>query len=519
MEKITYDANSTSRFKIIKRHETELKWIKLLQTPYPLGFNDNIYHEGNLSKMPDFDVFSLLEFRKRTARSHGIKKNGNCKRKSRVQKLANCTLRDLATKLDVHGRHCMLSYLSSLPISVLRSLDTEANKFYDRTNRLYDAALLTRTCEVLNKLKSRGFRASSLSTYDFSTLYTTLPHNLIKDKLVDLIERTFQREGSLYFACNDRNAFFTSDAVRNYNLWSCQKVCEALTFLLDNIYIRFGSKLYRQIVGIPMGTNCAPLVADLFLFCYERDFMLSLSEENQSGIIEAFNSTSRYLDDLLNIDNNFFDSMVNRIYPSELQLNKANVSDAEASFLDLHLSISDGFVKTKIYDKRDDFDFDTVNFPFLDGDVPRSASYGVYISQLIRFARVSSHVDDFNTRNKVLTAKLLRQGYRYHKLRKAFSKFYRRHFDIVSKYNVGLKTLLLQGLSEPEFYGDLVYKFRKIIGKIDFPYHFKKIIVRYKKIGFNINVMRQTACLVVNPIKVNSFAYLFNCTTVGRTSD
>ena len=175
-------------------------------------------------------------------------------------------------------------------------------------------------------------------------------------------------------------------------------------------------------------------------------------------------------------------------------------------------------------------------FPFLDGGVPRSTSYGVYISQLIRFARVSSHVDDFNTGNKVLTAKLLRQGYRYHKLRRAFSKFYRRHFDIVSKYNVGLKTLrrhfdivskynvglktlLLQRLSEPEFYGDLVYKFRKIIGKNDFPYHFKKIIVRYKKIGYNINVKRQTACLVVNPIKVNSFAYLFNCTTVSRASD
>ena len=116
-------------------------------------------------------------------------------------------------------------------------------------------------------------------------------------------------------------------------------------------------------------------------------------------------------------------------------------------------------------------------------------------------------------------SRLLRQGYRYHKLRKAFSKFYRRHFDIVSKYNVGLKTLLLQGLSEPEFYGDLMYKFRKIIGKNDFPYHLKKIIVRYKKIGYNINVMRQTACLVVNPIKVNTFAYLLNCTTVGRTSD
>ena len=156
--------------------------------------------------------------------------------------------------------------------------------------------------------------------------------------------------------------------------------------------------------------------------------MKFLSSDNQADIIKAFNSTSRYLDDLLNIDNPYFEGMVNQIYPSELQLNKANTSDTEAPFLDLHLSISKGFVSSKIYDKHDDFDFDIVNFPFLDGDVPRRPSYGVYISQLIRFARVCSHVDDFNTRNKCLTAKLLKQGYRYHKLRKAFSKFYRRHY-------------------------------------------------------------------------------------------
>ena len=122
-----------------------------------------------------------------------------------------------------------------------------------------------------------------------------------------------------------------------------------------------------------------------------------------------------------------------------------------------------------------------MNFPFLDGDVPRSTCNGVYISQLIHFARVSSHIDDLNTRNKVLTARLLKQGFRYHKLRKAFSKFYRRHLDLVSKYNVGLKTLLLQSLSVPEFYGDLVYKVRKIVGRNDFSYHFKNIIVHNKK--------------------------------------
>ena len=172
-----------------------------------------------------------------------------------------------------------------------------------------------------------------------------------------------------------------------------------------------------------MGTNCAPLVADLFPFCYERDFMMSLSDDRQADVIDELNTTSRYLDDILDINNVYFDNMVSQIYHSVLQLNKPNTSDTEAAFLDLHLSISNDNVSTKIYDKRDDFDFQIVNFSFLDGDVPRSTSYGVYISQLIRFARASSYVADFNTRNKLLTQKLLKQGYRYHNFAKHFQKF------------------------------------------------------------------------------------------------
>ena len=124
-----------------------------------------------------------------------------------------------------------------------------------------------------------------------------------------------------------------------------------------------------------------------------------------------------------------------------------------------------------VKDKRDDFDI--VNFQFLDGDVPRRASYGVYISQLIRFARVCNHIADFNARNKCLTAKLLQQDYRYHKLRKTISKFYRRHYELISKFNVRLNTLLREGLSEPEYYGDLVYK-KKLIGRNDFSFQLRK---------------------------------------------
>ena len=137
--------------------------------------------------------------------------------------------------------------------------------------------------------------------------------------------------------------------LNNLDNISCGHVrkCVMLSIIFcHNIFIRFGLKLYRQIVGIQMGTNCAPLVADLFFFCYEKDFMLSLSDNNKTDIIEAFNSSSSYLHDLLNIDNPYFEQMVGQIYPTELQLNKANSSDTKASFFDLNLSITNGIVSS-----------------------------------------------------------------------------------------------------------------------------------------------------------------------------
>ena len=122
-------------------------------------------------------------------------------------------------------------------------------------------------------LNLKTFRLLNCLHMIFSILYTMLPHHLINDKLIDLINRTFIRENTKYLACNEECAFFTSDVYNNHNLWSCQKVCDALVYLLFNIFIIFGTELYRQTIGIPIGTNCTPLAADLFLFCYERDFM------------------------------------------------------------------------------------------------------------------------------------------------------------------------------------------------------------------------------------------------------
>ena len=183
---------------------------------------------------------------------------------------------------------CTKTELSKLLTSCLTAVKNHVirycEKVYERSGKNLFWSI-KHSGEVLNKLKSKGFRATSLSTYDFSKLYTTLPHNLIKEKLIHLIEWTFKREGSPYIACNERQAFFTSGDTKRYKLWSCQNVREALIYLL---------------------------------IIFILDLVLS------------------YLDDLLNNENPFFEDMVNRIYLPELQLNKANTSDTEAPILDLH---------------------------------------------------------------------------------------------------------------------------------------------------------------------------------------
>ena len=407
---------------------------------------------------------------------------------------------------------CSTKTLSQLMTSCLSVIKHHAK---NTSNKIYETSgknvfwSIKNSGDVLLRLKSLNNKASCISSYDFSTLYTSLPHNLIKEKLSNLIRKTFSRIGTNSIACNKNKAFFTSDNPPKYTIWTCQELIDVLFFLLDNIYVEFNNNVYKQIVGIPMGTNCAPLIADLLLFCYERDFMLSLNSDSESTIIDNFNNTCRYLDDIFNIDNPMFSNYISNIYPPELTLNKANEDDTHASFLDLDLSIINNTISSKIYDKRDDFNFDIVNFPFLDGDVPRNNSYGVFVSQLIRFARACTRVEDFRTRCLSLTAKLLGQGYRYNKLCVFFKKFYRSNHDILSKYTLSLKTLLKTSISLPNYYGDFIYKVRKIKNNPNFNYAFNRLISKFIRKGYDRTILKSTATLVLHPKVVSKFTHLF----------
>jgi hypothetical protein len=154
-----------------------------------------------------------------------------------------------------------------------------------------------------------------------------------------------------------------------------------LDFLIDNIFVMFGGCVFQQIVGIPMATNCAPLLADLFLYSYEADFIQGLLTKNEKKLARSFSFTFRYIDDVLSLNNSRFGDVFHRIYPIELEINYTIDTDRSASYLDLHLEIdSEGHLRTKPYDKSDDFNFPIVNFPFICSNIPAAPAYAVYIS-------------------------------------------------------------------------------------------------------------------------------------------
>ena len=283
-------------------------------------------------------------------------------------------------------------------------------------------------------------RVSTIKTYDFSTLYTTIPHSKLKSRLAQLIRQTFSTKNGKcryqYIVIKYNQAYFVRDEPDDIHKYNEQDIIDMINFLVDNIYVEFGGQVFQQTVGIPMGTNCAPLLADLFLYTYESEFIQTMQKSGAKNRCTSFNFTFRYIDDVLSLNNPKFGDYIDVIYPKELEIKDTTDSANFSNYLDLRLEILDNNnLSTSLYDKRDDFNFSIVNFPFLSSNIPVSPAYGVFVSQLIRYARASSRYQDFLKRSSQLVSKLLTQGYVLPRMIATFKKFYGRHHDLVDKYN------------------------------------------------------------------------------------
>ena len=261
----------------------------------------------------------------------------------------------------------------------------------------------------------------------------------MKSRISNLVDNAFRKkDGSVRYThikITREKGYFTHDI--NGGGEPCRitfdNICRMAEFLIDNIFVQFGGRLFCLVIGIPMGTNCAPLLTDLFVYSYENKFLDNMIRNGPRRLARSFNLCYRYIDDLIVFNNKKFLDYLKEIYPSQLTVEKANKSDHLADYLDLTFIIdSGGKLSTRLYDKHDDFDFHIVSFPFLSSNIPSGPSYSYFI--LVRYARCCSHHHDFRYCHKCVVDRLLSQGYIALRLKKSFKKCYGRYQDLIEKY-------------------------------------------------------------------------------------
>ena len=227
------------------------------------------------------------------------------------------------------------------------------------------------------------------------------------------------------------------------NKYTKDDIVRLLDFVIAKIFVECGGVIFQQVIGIPMGTNCTPLLSNLYLYSYEAGFIQTLIKRGKRHLGKSFCFTNRYIDDVLSINNLKFGDYINIIYPVKLEIKDTTDAGHHASYLDQLLKY-DNFhrLQVKSY-RRENFNFDIVNFPFLCSIIPKPPAYGVFVSQLIRYARAFSLYEDFIMRSPLLPSKLLKQGFTRNMLIATFKKFYDRHSVLVDMFKVSVTNIII----------------------------------------------------------------------------
>ena len=263
------------------------------------------------------------------------------------------------------------------------------------------------------------------ATFDFSTLYTKIPHEKLLEVMNELVDFCFQGGTHEQLSLAKYGAQWVSKNNRSGLRFTRSMVKDALEYLMGNCYFTFGDKVFRQVIGIPMGSDPAPFMANLFLYYYESKWVKNLKKDSLQKA-RRFSHTFRFIDDLLTInDNNLFLQNFKDIYPPELQLNLESSGD-HVTFLDLDLTLVDGHLDVKLFDKRDSFPFAIVRLPFLSSNIPTTMFYSSIGAEILRIGRVSSSFENFLLSASILLDRARKQGADVDRLSKTLKKTYGR---------------------------------------------------------------------------------------------
>ena len=323
---------------------------------------------------------------------------------------------------------------------ILNHMRLYSNTVFERTNLNY-YWIIDNSLNFMDKVKDKNLQ--HMQTFDFSTLYTALPHSEIKNKFKKIFQKVYTREAKPYINVNAVKAYFSASKKNNSCSFRVSDMMEVLDFILDNIFVKCGKDIYKQVIGIPIGLDSGQDIANLLLFCYESDYVEKISKQNLT-LARKFSLCSRYIDDLFVGNFPSFREHIYKIYPRELEIKPESNNPKVIAFLDLKINCNNSQINFSIYDKRDDFNFPIVNFPYMDSCIPKKSALGVFHSQLIRYMRLNSNLSGFKERCKLLRDKLLKQGFFINDLKRIALRFFKDNHDSLLKYNLRCSAAFLK---------------------------------------------------------------------------
>ena len=326
---------------------------------------------------------------------------------------------------------CAIKPLSKSITSIFKlfynQIETYNNKshFYSGVKTFWVVQNNKPVINSINKLSSKK-RGKSMSTFDFSTLYTKIPHEKLIAVLHELIDFCFQGGTKKKVAVTKFGAKWVSSNSKCELTFDKDQVKDAIKYLMENCHFTLGEKLFQQIIGIPMGSDPAPFMANLFLYYYESRWIKRLKKENLSDA-RKFGHTYRFIDDLIAInDGGMFENNIHEIYPPELELKKEHGGD-QVSFLDLDISLIDKGFSIKLFDKRDAFPFSIVRMPYCSSNMPSNIFYSCIGAEILRIGHVTSNLNDFLNSSNNLLVRMFKQGAKIDRISKVLLKMYGRH--------------------------------------------------------------------------------------------
>ena len=312
-------------------------------------------------------------------------------------------------------------------------------KFFSNYNKFWVLQNADPVISILDKINKKK-RAKSIATYDFSTLYTKLPHQKLITQLSKVIDLVYKAGDKKYISVSNYGKAFWSKNKKSVS-FSKASLKAAISHLIENCYFTVGNMVLKQTIGIPMGIDPAPFWANLFLYTYEEEYISSLMTVDPV-LARHFLSVRRFIDDLIAInDGNEFGKVYRNIYPEELEL-KLEHSGQHADFLCLDIQIEDGIFVYKLYDKRDGFPFAIVRMPQITSNIPRSIFYSALVGEFLRIARATLRFTDFTPKAKNLIDRMMKQGADSRTAQRFIRKTISNHPETFSRFNLSAEDMI-----------------------------------------------------------------------------